>query len=63
MDGNQLRQFIRGSAAEVGLRMVDMNPDELKDFILQNAARVGLRCVEITESEQREITGEKPPVH
>jgi len=63
MDGNQIRQFIRGAATEVGLRMVDMNPDELRDFILQNAAKVGLKCVEITEREQREITGEKPPVH
>jgi len=46
MDPQQLRQFIRGAATEVGLRMVDMNDDDTRAFIQANCERVGLRVIE-----------------
>ena len=46
MNETQLRNFIRGAATEVGLRMVDMNPEEMREFIISNAPRCGLRIVE-----------------
>jgi len=46
MDADQLRNFIRGAATEVGLRMVDQNDAELREYIFENAHRVGLRVVE-----------------
>ena len=43
MTTDQLRAQVAASAAQVGLRVVDMNDDETRSFIYANAERLGLR--------------------
>lgn len=47
MSGEELRAFVKASACEVGLRVVEMNDAETLDWIERTARRLGYRLVEI----------------
>jgi len=51
MSGNELRDFVRSAASEVGLRMVDQNDDEAREWIERNANRLGLRVARVGEGD------------
>ena len=52
MSVEQIREFIRVASNEVGLRMVDMTPDQTKDWIKSNAPRVGLTVSEAPSNDE-----------
>ena len=42
MSAEELREFVKGAASEVGLRVVDMTDGDTRTYILKHADRVGL---------------------
>jgi phage terminase small subunit len=46
MSGDELRNFVKTAATEVGLRVVEMTDDEARGWILRTAPRLGLRVEE-----------------